>query len=795
MSQTQSSSQAGRLLATISAATLLIAGRSTAHPLSFSSTVSYSPSQPSGGAASISNWTGATFDAANIGGSGVNADGGSDNGAANDASTYVANNQPRQGQVITTGSNPNGYDVASITVRMAGYTNNTATGNNRSGWNMNFTNGPIQIEIGKVTGTDCTTMSRQLFTAGSVGNPGSGQTATGAGTYITFNLPFSTHLEPNTTYGFDFWIGNGSSNYFEWLGTTTDAYAGGTAYTRAWWGGPITPLAGERVFMVNMTASAGAPVAFTHPGTLHTPADIDRMKTKVAANAQPWKADYDILTNSPWAQTWWPAYDVDYINRGGSAANNYTRSQQDAQAIYELALRWQITGDTAYADHAVQIANVWSGLLGVTGDSNKSLGTGICGYLFAIGGDLLSTYPGWPVAEKQAYKDMMMRVFYPENLDFLWRHHDTPFTKGGNTHYRLNWDTANIASMAAIGILCDNRAVYEQAVDFFKYGPSNGRIERAAWYVHPDGMGQTEEIGRDQGHNLGGWQAMALLCQTAWNQGDDLYGYDNNRVLRAFEMNAKYNLGNDVPWVFHRNCDLDYTETISGAERGNFVPMYEQIYNHYVNVKGIAAPYSKTVAEMMRPEPRPDVAIHPSQVDWLGLGSLTYTRDPIAAGVAPSGLFSNWSKNAVTLSWWGSAYATSYDIKRATVSGGPYTTVGSVGTMNTTFTDSNVANGTTYYYIVTAATPTGNLDSAPLTVSQSLVTQYTFENTFNDVVGTRHATAMGGSTGAAGFATGKNGQAASFDGVDDYVKLPVGSGNYQDITLSAWVYWNGGGNW
>ena len=65
-----------------------------AHPLTFKSTLSYAATQPSGGAASISNWTGAAFDAANIGGSGVNADGGADNGTANDAGTRVAGGQP-----------------------------------------------------------------------------------------------------------------------------------------------------------------------------------------------------------------------------------------------------------------------------------------------------------------------------------------------------------------------------------------------------------------------------------------------------------------------------------------------------------------------------------------------------------------------------------------------------------------------------------------------------------------------------------------------------------------------------
>jgi fibronectin type 3 domain-containing protein len=762
-----------------------------AHPITFNSTITYSTTQPGGASGSVSSWTGAAFDAANIGGSGTNADGSPNNGAANDASTYVSNNRPVQGQTFTTGSNANGYDVTGVTARMTGYTNNTATGSNGTAWNMNATNGPIIVTLGRISGTTQTVVSMQNFTAGGTGNPGSGQTANGPGTYITFNLPFPVHLDPNTTYSFDFIIGNGGSNYFEWLGTSTDPYSGGTAYTRS--GNTITPLSGDRVFLVNMTASATAYAPFVHPGALHTQADLDRMKAKVAAGTEPWKTSYDTLANSPWAQTWWPAYDVDYIVRG-SSGNNYTRSQQDAQAIYELALRWKITGDTAYADHAVAIANVWSGLLGVTGDTNSALAAGICGYLFASGGEILSTYPGWNATDKQAYKDMMMRVFYPANFDFLWRHFDTFWRTGGNTHYRLNWDTDNMASMAAIGILCDNKAVYQQAVDYFKSGSGNGQVQRAAWYVHPDGMAQTEEVGRDQGHNLGGWYSMGLLCQMAWNQGDDLYGYDNNRVLRAFEMNAKYNLFNDVRWVFHRNSDLGYTETISGAERGNFVSTYEQIYNHYVNVKGIAAPYSKAVADLMRPEPRPDPNIHPSQVDWFGLGGLTFARDPISAGVAPSGLMANWSRNQVMLYWWGSAYATSYLIKRSATIGGPYTQVGTATALDTVFTDPTVTNGGTYYYIVTAVIPGGNLDSAPLLVSQALKTQYTFENNTNDAVGTRNATAMGG-TSAPGYAAGFSGQAISLNGSDQYVQLPVGSGNYQDITIAAWVYWNGGGAW
>jgi hypothetical protein len=775
----------------LKAAAICVAAAS-AHPLTFNSTVTYGSSPPAGGAASISNWSGAAFDAANIGGSGVNADGGANNGGANDASTYVANNQPRQGQSYTTGSHPNGYDLTAITARMAGYTNNTASGASQVAWDLHAHNGPVIVEIGKVDGTTFSTVLKQNFIMGGEGSPGAGSSVNGAGTYITFNLPSPVHLEPDTTYAFDFTIGNGSGNYFEWLGIAADPYAGGSAYNRD--GATLTPLAGDRVFQLHLTAPAVSPAGFAHPGTLHTQVDLDRMTAKIAANAEPWKASYDILANSPWAQTWWPAYNIDYIVRGDSG-NNYTRSQQDAQAIYELALRWKLTGDVTYANKAVEIANVWSDLQGLGGNSNVSLASGICGYLFAIGGEVLSTYPGWPAAEKQAYKDMMMRVFYPANHDFLWRHHQTPFTKGGNTHYRLNWDTANMASMAAIGILCDNRAVYQQAVDHFKYGSGNGRIERAAWYLHPGGLAQTEESGRDQPHNNGGWHAMALLCQMAWNQGDDLFGYDNNRVLRAFEYNAKYNLGNDVPWVFHRNASLTYTETLSGAGRGSFVPIYELIYNHYVNVKGIAAPWSKQVADMMRPEDRPHVEYHPSQVDWFGLGGLTYARDAIASGAAPGGLGATWSKNRVVLDWWGSATATSYLVKRATSPGGPYTTLGTVTGPDLTFTDTGVVNGASYHYLVTATTPSGDLDSVPLAVSQAGVTLYPFDGSADDAIGTRHGTLKGGPTGLPSYASGKTGQAITFDGVDDYLQLPVGTGNYQDITVSAWVYWNGGNAW
>ncbi len=54
----------------------------------------------------------------------------------------------------------------------------------------------------------------------------------------------------------------------------------------------------------------------------------------------------------------------------------------------------------------------------------------------------------------------------------------------------------------------------------------------------------------------------------------------------------------------------------------------------------------------------------------------------------------------VALLWTASTAASSYSVMRATVSGGPYTTVAS-GLTNTTYTDTGLSNGTPYYYVIT----------------------------------------------------------------------------------------------
>ena len=89
----------------------------------------------------------------------------------------------------------------------------------------------------------------------------------------------------------------------------------------------------------------------------------------------------------------------------------------------------------------------------------------------------------------------MLDVFYPKNHDFLVRRHGT-----NPTHYWANWDLCNVASVMAIGVLCDRRDLYDEAITYFKSGVGNGSIEHVVYYMHSGNLGQWQESGRDQGH-------------------------------------------------------------------------------------------------------------------------------------------------------------------------------------------------------------------------------------------------------------------------------------------------------
>lgn len=371
--------------------------------------------------------------------------------------------------------------------------------------------------------------------------------------------------------------------------------------------------------------------SFQHPGMLHRQADLQRMRDSVKAEAEPWSAGWKRLTENRHSDSTYTANPADTVYRGTGSPENYSRLYNDAAAAYALALRWHVSGDTAFARAGVEVLNAWSARLKkIDGSSDKFLAAGIYGYQIANAAELLRGYSGWRRDDFDRFKNMMLTVFYPLNRDFLAKHNGACVS-----HYWANWDLCNMASMIGIGILCDNRAIYDEAVEYFKHGAGNGSIMNAVWFMHPGGLGQWQESGRDQGHSLLGPALLGAFCEMAWNQGDDLYGYDDNRFLKGCEYVAKYNLGESVPYEPYATCDPVRQDSLAPAGRGGLRPAWELVYNHYVNRRGLSAPYTRAYAAKLRPEGGGgDYGPNSGGYDQLGYGTLTATVSGPASSIA-----------------------------------------------------------------------------------------------------------------------------------------------------------------
>lgn len=448
--------------------------------------------------------------------------------------------------------------------------------------------------------------------------------------------------------------------------------------------------------------------AFTHPGCLSQQADFTRMKSNVQAGRHPWIDSWNILTNNYHAQTNYVPSPVPILQRGNGGGaclvnDTYPNAMNDAAAVYQLALRWEITGDNNYANAATNILNQWTSVCtNLCGDPNISL-LPLYGYQFSCGAEIMRSYTNWQTSDLARCQGWMTNLWYPLCNSFLTDHQGTC-----NTYVWANWDLCNMACMLSIGVLCDNRTIYTQAINYYKTGVGNGAANQVDYYLHPGYMGQCEESGRDQGHCTLDPILLGVFCEIAWNQGDDMYGYNTNCLLAISEYVCKYNVQppvSTVPYADFCDCTYDIQDVISSSSRGTVRPGYDLIYNHYVNRKGLSAPYTAQMARQQRPEGGGgNYGSISGGFDQLGFTTLTHTLSPIASNAvpAPSGLMAQVFNNAATVSWWGSAYASSYNIKRSIANAGSYTNIASGLIGDHYYTDVGLLPGTNYYYVVSA---------------------------------------------------------------------------------------------
>jgi fibronectin type 3 domain-containing protein len=78
---------------------------------------------------------------------------------------------------------------------------------------------------------------------------------------------------------------------------------------------------------------------------------------------------------------------------------------------------------------------------------------------------------------------------------------------------------------------------------------------------------------------------------------------------------------------------------------------------------------------------------------------------PTGPPPAPTNLSATAGNAQVSLSWTASTSATSYNVKRSSTSGGPYSQIATAS--GTSYSDTGLTNGTTYYYVVSAVNSAG----------------------------------------------------------------------------------------
>ena len=356
---------------------------------------------------------------------------------------------------------------------------------------------------------------------------------------------------------------------------------------------------------------------FIHPGIAHTEESIQFVKSKIVADEQPWTKEWERLTNSSYASLSWQPKPQEHVERG---PYNYpdigsTKFSDDSAAAYTHAIQWAISGKEAHAKKAAEILDAWSSTLKTVGNHDARLLIGMQGHRYCNAAELLKhTWNGWPQPKQDQFSTMLRTIWYPIIKDFY------PSANG-------NWDAAMIQTMLAMGVFLDDREMFDRAKTYYLEGKGNGAIRN---YFKE--TGQCQESGRGQAHTQMGLDFLATSCETAWNQGIDLYGAFDNRLLKGFEYTAKYNLGHQVPYEPYISFEERYHyTTISNKERGRLRPMYETIYNHYHNRKNMEASFTGKAVEKVRhrqTHPVPQKEPRKKRLGTILWGTLMFAGQP-----------------------------------------------------------------------------------------------------------------------------------------------------------------------
>ncbi|WP_406136556.1 alginate lyase family protein [Streptomyces sp. NBC_01089] len=346
-------------------------------------------------------------------------------------------------------------------------------------------------------------------------------------------------------------------------------------------------------------AAVAAPAAFTHPGVLVSGPQLDFVRGKVQAGAEPWKsADAQMMASKYASLSRTPAPRADVECGSYSKPNNgCTDEREDAIAAYTDALAWYITRDDRYAKKSIELMDAWSAVIKEHTNSNAPLQTGWAGSVWPRAAEIIKyTYTGWPGADR--FATMLRDVYLPEVI------------KGSQSNG--NWELSMTEAAIGISVFLEDRTSYDKAVATFRgrvpayiYLSSDGALPKVApgsglsgrdaivkyWQGQSTFMdGLTQETCRDLTHTGYGLSAISHIAETSRIQGQDLYPEIQERLRQALGLQSKYMMGAAVP-----------STLCGGSLKDSLGPVTEVGFNALHNRLGIAMTNTQALTEKQRP--------------------------------------------------------------------------------------------------------------------------------------------------------------------------------------------------
>jgi hypothetical protein len=318
--------------------------------------------------------------------------------------------------------------------------------------------------------------------------------------------------------------------------------------------------------------------AFVHPGVLVDKAQLDFVKAKLAAEAQPWTT---ALTPTTTASSNGQKYDsLSYVPHPVATmdctadATGCASMLSDAIAAYTDALTYYYsTGSNrdAYAAMAITIMNAWSSKLTASNGAQAQLEEAWAAEMFPRAAEIIRyTYvppAGDATLDVAAFSSMLLGVMKPE------LEHGAPSENG-------NWELSMADGMIDIGVFTEDLPTFQAGIALWKgrvpayiylptdnggsgepIAPPGGEYTSSAklkcyWLSSgsptttctvPAGFeyvsGMVQETCRDMGHVALGLNSLVYAAETARIQGIDLYADEKDRITAAYEFSTAFDTG------------------------------------------------------------------------------------------------------------------------------------------------------------------------------------------------------------------------------------------------------------